>query len=772
MSVSIKQRHRLFKLVKSPLAQAISATILTSSVSMSALAQGTLEEMVVTATKRSESIMDVPLAITVVSGDFVREINLNDVKDLVKVTPGVTGNSQDSFLDAIAIRGISTNDFGNGGDPAIGIYKNGNYEGRNGSAVTSLFDIDRVEVLRGPQGFLFGRGAISGAISAHTAKANSDAGDYIEVDIGERGVLVAEGAVDMPLSENAGARLAIYHSEEDGWTRNVATGEDFYGHDKNAVRLSINVKDDKLEANFYAEYEERDQDGTIYRTLAGSEGLENLTAAAEANGNFAAPLSAGSNNLDFNADLGVGEGIFDRGEVLSLGLKLDYQLDGMTLTSITGFKDHTYSYAEDFDGTSVPLFYYRQDQDGDYLEQEVRLSSDTDGPLDWYAGASYYQENIDSTFLGQQAEEVYCGIYFEADCNYVAYYYGDEFVPSSDGQINDRNRTVGDFKGYAGYFDMGYKFSDAFDIRAGIRYTNDKKTFSQETLAIESSFAGGVQAPITPRVSDTQDWGNVTWRLVGNYHLENSLLFASVSTGAKSGGFGSFRVNEEGLPNSFDEETVTSFELGYKGTLLDGRAQLTGNLFYYQYEDLQTIFEEPGSPIALVGNIGEVTGKGFEGTADMALTDNVTLRLGGSLLDTETTGYQLLCDPVGSDACEGAALAGVPEWTFYAALGMAFPAANGEWQANILYTAEDDTSNNIQSSLSTTRNGTTDLQVSGGYESNKNWAFRLYVENLTDEDGFDSLDGSNTSTGDSAYTINGIGVFRPRTIGARFSYKF
>mgnify|MGYP003571111244 FL=1 len=148
---------------RSRLATAISAAMVAGSAAAPALG-AQLEEIVVTATKREESVMDVPLAVQALSGDFLRDANLDDVKDLVNFTPGVTGNSKDSFLDAIRVRGIVTNDFGNGGDPSIGVYKNGFYQGRNGAGVVSLFDIERAEILRGPQNFLFGRNSISCAM--------------------------------------------------------------------------------------------------------------------------------------------------------------------------------------------------------------------------------------------------------------------------------------------------------------------------------------------------------------------------------------------------------------------------------------------------------------------------------------------------------------------------------------------------------------------------------------------------------------------------------
>ena len=195
-----------------------------------------LDEITVTATKRAESVMDVPLAISAMSGEAIREFNLNDIKDLIAFTPGIAGNSKDSFLDFVNVRGIRTIDFGNGGDPSVSLYKNGLYQGRTGSAVSSLYDIERSEVLRGPQGFLFGRNSVSGAFNIITAKPHLEETDgYVELDAGERGVLVFEGAVNIPMSDTFAVRLAGYHSEEDGYVPNLAGGPDLIDHDKQAA---------------------------------------------------------------------------------------------------------------------------------------------------------------------------------------------------------------------------------------------------------------------------------------------------------------------------------------------------------------------------------------------------------------------------------------------------------------------------------------------------------------------------------------------------------
>jgi iron complex outermembrane receptor protein len=493
---------------KRRMAAAVSAVVLASTLPGSALGQ-VLEEVIVTATKRSESLMDVPLAISAVSGQLIREANLDDIKDLISYTPGVTGNSQDSFIDFVSVRGILTNDFGIGGDPSIGLYKNGLYQGRNGSAVTSLYDIDRAEVLRGPQGFLFGRGAISGAMNIHTTRPDLESvNGYAELNVGERDRLIAEAAINLPVNDKLAFRLAGYHSEQDGYVKNAFPGRDdkYIEHDKDGVRLSTLFQTDRLSVNLMLEYENRNLSGSIYVPTGKGEGYENLS---EIYGDLGYPAG----DFDINADMSLGNR--DNAEIYSTGLQLDYDLGFATLTSLTGYKDHTFDYAEDFDGLPLVLNSYAQDQDGDYFEQELRLVSDSDGPLNWYAGVSYYKENVHATFQQEMADDVWCSVYwtgYDSTCEDLFAYYQDyaEYAPdgeyvqyfydyfgtfdwqgsSPNGIMNDRNRAKGKYEGYAAYLDLGYEFNEHWDVSAGIRYTYDEKKFSNKVLPSNSPVLG------------------------------------------------------------------------------------------------------------------------------------------------------------------------------------------------------------------------------------------------------------------------------------------
>ncbi|MGB5164595.1 MAG: TonB-dependent receptor [Woeseiaceae bacterium] len=809
--MSNTQQHMEFGRTK--VAQAVSAVLIASAVGQPALAQE-LEEIIVTATKRAESSMDVPIAVQALSGDFLREVNLDDVKDLVAFTPGVTGNSKDSFLDTIRVRGIVTNDFGNGGDPSIGVYKNGFYQGRNGAAVTSLYDVERAEILRGPQGFLFGRNAISGAMNIFTKKPSGDDRDaYVDVRAGERGILRAEGGTNFSMSENFAVRLAGLYSTEDGYVTNEANGNKYIGHDKTALRLTgVYDNDGPLDATVYLEYEDRDQSGTIYRATGGAGSYALLESIY---GDLGLPSDPRNVNIDEPDN-----GIIDNGEVATIGLEINYELEGMTFTSLTGYKDHDYHYTEDFDATSLTIFNYEQIQSGKYFEQEFRLTSDNDGMFSWYAGASYYSEDIDSEFLGQQDEDLYCNVYWGDTCqgvfDFYNSYYGGAYAyvlydyfgtytweASPTGRMDDWNRTKGDFSGWAAYVDLSFRFNDQWDASLGVRYNDDTKDMSQEVLTdrnpspvLGNRVQTGFTTPDGP-ISDSLSWDKTTYRAVLNYRMnDDNLLYGTVTTGYKQGGYNSFKAIPDGpwglvearpgthVPGSFDGEDVISYELGYKGTALEGRSQLQLNVFSYEYTDLQATCTVPGNPGVVVCNVGTVDAVGLEGVWNFAINEYLTLGTGIAYFDSEATGIQAFCSEgervLGDEnACEGEPLPGAPEWTAYATLSTNFPAPGGAWFGNLSWNWEDETRTGfLPLSPATTEfpegarmvNEYNEVQLLAGYESDKGWSLAAYVENLTDEEYYDA--GGSGGNPANPYVQSDISPSRPRTAGVRFIYKF
>jgi len=306
----------------------------------------------------------------------------------------------------------------------------------------------------------------------------------------------------------------------------------------------------------------------------------------------------------------------------------------------------------------------------------------------------------------------------------------------------------------------------------------------------------GFTTPDGP-ISDSLSWSKPTYRGVLNYRMnDDNLFYGTVTTGYKQGGYNSFTVNPGGLwgtvqarpgthkPGSFDGEDVISYELGYKGTALEGRSQLQLNVFSYEYTDLQATCTVPGNPAVVVCNVGQVDAVGLEGVWNFAINEYMTLGTGIAYFDSEATGIQAFCSEgervLGDEnACEGQPLPGAPEWTAYASLSTNFPAPGGAWFGNLAWSWEDATRTGfLPLTPATTEfpegarlvNEFNEVQVLAGYESDKGWSLALYVENLMDDEYYDA----GGSGGDPAnpYVQSDISPSRPRTAGIRFIYNF
>lgn len=787
MTRRTRNRHQ-FRPKRTAVSTAVSAAIVATALNSPAIAQE-VEEIIVTATKRSESVQDVPLAITALSGHFTELVNLDDVKDLISFTPGITGNSQDSFIDAVSVRGIRTQDFGVGGDPSAAFFKNDLYDGRNGSVVTSLYDIDRSEVLRGPQGFLFGRNSIGGAISVHTRKADIDAGmsGYVDLDFAERGHVVFEGALNIPLTDTFAMRVAAYSSQEDGFVRNFFDGRDLIEHDKQAVRWSTTFANDKLTVNTQVEYETREQSGSVYRAVTEGDIWNTLRGVF---GNAIIPQGSAE---DTDSDQSLGDN--DDADILTIGARVDFDLDWAILTSNTGYKDHDYFYTEDYDGTPLNITDYEQDQEGDYFQQELRLVSSGDGPFSWYVGASYYKEEIDVLFTLAGSEDAFCNYYGNyyypgngiTDCASLYAYYGSPFTPSSDGLLAEPGRVIGEFTGWAAYVDLGYEFTEKLDVSLGVRTTDDEKDFSLNVPTPESQiapfFAYGFTTAGDIKTSDS--WSDTQIRVVGRYRLDdNNLFYASYTEGFKSGGFGSFAlVDANGdkigccttdvdqasgaRSRTFQPERVDSYEIGYKGTVFNDTTDISLSGFIYDYEDLQISFFDPSVGANTVENVGQVDGAGIEGSITAQFNDNWNLYLALSWLDTEATGVQQVCDGATADSCEGTNLFWAPDWSGAAVLNAEFPTDRGAITGSLEAFWESERGGGWGSFPETMIDSNVVMSVRITYESNNNWSTGLYVENLTDEFTYDGLNNNG-----GILASHFFGHRRPLTAGIRFGYEW
>ena len=770
---------------RSNMAAAVSAALIASAMAAPVYSQ-TLEEVYVTATKRSESVMDVPLAITALSGDFINEANLHSVKDLVSFAPGVSGNSQDSFIDAISVRGIRTQDFGIGLDPSAAFFKNDLYEGRNGSAVTTLYDLERAEVLRGPQGFLFGRNSIGGAFSVHTRRAEIGSNDgYIQAQVGERDIARTEGAVNIPLGDTFAMRLAGYYSHEDGFVKNTYPSDDLIEHNNWGMRWSGAAETDKLSVYANVEYENRNQSGSVYRAVTKGDVWDTLEAAL-------GPIDVRGSDEDVDVDRSGGDD--DNADITTLGLRIDYDLGFATLTSNTGYKDHDYYYNEDYDGTPLNLETYRQDQSGDYAQQELRLTSQTDGPLSWYTGVSYYQEDIKTDYRFAGEENFFCqyyGYYYNSGmtfsgCEDLYNYYGSEFTPSANGLLEETARIKGKYDGWGAYLNVAYQLTETVQIEGGVRYTDDQKQFTTmvptplSELGPYWAFGYSTAEPL----EDTQSWNDWTPRFITKWTpTDTALVFASYTAGFKSGGFGTFSLTDspsgespigfvditraDGFqPDSVEPEEVDSYEIGYKDSLFDGGANFDLTAYYYDYTDFQiTVTTDSGA--SKIANVGQIEAWGLEGSLTAGLGQYFTGYLSMGYLNSDATDIQDACGLEDPNGCEGSSIFWAPEFSGSFVLSANFPVDGGEITGNFELIWESERGGGWEDLSETKIDAYEEMALRVGYTSNDNWFVEAYVENLTDEftwDGVNNLGGKEP---------NGFfGPRRPRTYGLRTGYTW
>lgn len=729
-------------------------------------------EILVTAQRRPEAIRTTPIAITALSGEFIAETRLDDVKDLITYSPGFSGNSDDSYIDGLAVRGIVSNDYGIGGDPAIGVFKDGVYQGRTGSVVTSLFDIERAETLRGPQGFLFGRNAISGAISLVTRKpVLGETGGYLQASLGETNRVEGEGAINLPLGDHAALRVAGYGIRADGWLDNAATpGNDrIMGQEKLAGRASLLFESGPLRVTLTGEYEWRHLDGTPYRgSNADREVLDTLDQAL----GTTIVIRGGARAVD--TDLLDPR---DDGEIASFTAQADWDLGFARLSAITGYRGHTFYYDEDYDYTALPLGIYRQRQSGSYASQELRLVSSGAGPLTWSLGASGYREKVRARFNDEADERFVClAGYGYASCDDLTQdLYGTAYSPTPDGmivQVNDARNTS---TGLSVYGDVNYQITPQLQAGAGLRYTWDRKHFELSIPQTASSLGNIWTFPFYTDgfIEDTRTWQGLTPRVFLRYAPDPRLsLYASVTRGYKAGGFGSFTVDapsaipDYGLvpagtrPDAFNPETVWSGEIGAKGLIWGRRLQFDVTAFHYIYRDLQTNYYDTATRTQQVVNVGRVRGYGVESA--VTFRPNRYFDVYANLVWTRTV-------TSGDRACTLVDCGGLPNPT-WASSGVAtfhLPLAQNEFYAAGEWAYEGHRREAFDWRGITRRDAYTAVNLRLGYRSGERWDANFYVQNVLDSTYYLGAQNGGDLTPASVW-----GVSQPRNAGVQLRWRF
>ncbi|MFA4891918.1 TonB-dependent receptor [Brevundimonas sp.] len=555
-----------------------------------------LDDVVVTARRREESLQDVPVAVTAVSAETLANRGSADITELARSTPSLTLNSARGSNSTLIsfIRGVGQQDPLWGFDPGVGLYIDDVYVARPQAAVLDIFDVERIEVLRGPQGTLYGRNTIGGAIKYVTRRIGDEPLISMRGSYGSYDQFDAVASIAGPVTENFGVSASVARYLRDGFGTNRNTGTEHYNKDVTAARISAEwTPTDSLFFRLAADYV---KDGSNAR-----HGHREFT-----------PIPA--NEYDTFAGAG------DKNEVETRGISLTGEWeanDWLTLKSITAYRDGTTRGNIDFDNQAAPILDIPAEYDDDQFSQEFQALMEGDR---WSGVAGVF-------FLDATASGAF-----------------DTVV----GLANLTTLTSGsvDTKSWSAFGDFSYDLTEQLSVSVGGRFTHDEKTgtvFRQQYLGIRSPHFGNAAAvPLgVPRTNytDTKEFEEFTPRVSVSYEMTQDLTaYASWGRGFKSGGF-DMRGDAVLYPNTvngYEPETVETIELGLKGRLFDNFTFATA-VFDSSYEDQQITTQYPaGATVAsVVDNVGSSSIRGWEFEGQFRVTDNLVLHGMLSYIDAE-----------------------------------------------------------------------------------------------------------------------------------------
>src|SRR5687768_9992531 len=458
------------------LAYAVATVLAGTGFAATALAQEMtadgIEEIVVTAQQRTQALQDVPIALQVVDSDLINDVAAEDLGDLNGFVPGLVVSSDSPTQPRYQIRGIQTGDFGVGTDPAVGVYVDGIYAARSGASLLAFNDIDHIEVLKGPQGTLFGRNSAAGAISIVTRQPEDKFHSLLRVRVGEYGKQYYEGMLNTPVSDSVALRINGVYNKSDGWLEDAATGQDLMPEENWAGRAAVRWElSDKTSATLSWDHDDLDQ---LARPAIGL-----------------VPVQAGQTQVPFPADptayldprkAPVYNDVVGNEESRRLdqvNLFIDHTFGATDLRSSTSWREFETVNREDEDGTNLIATYFdtANIEDNESFYQEFKLSGKTDR-LDWVGGVSYYKEDANQisdthTYTdGIDTLGVNLGIF---DPTFPLYTGTSSFLePFGVTMLGMPWREAmynrGDFEAFAAFGDVIWHLTDRTNLTFGLRY--------------------------------------------------------------------------------------------------------------------------------------------------------------------------------------------------------------------------------------------------------------------------------------------------------------
>jgi len=623
-----------------------------------------LEEVVVTARKREESLQDTPISITAFGSADLEARQLTSIHQISESTPNLifdpsSTGSGSSAASSATIRGVGQGDFTLNTDPAVGIYVDGVYLTRSIGGLVNLLDIERVEVLRGPQGTLFGKNTIGGAINITTIKPNENYEGRAEVTIGRFDQRDGMVTFNIPLTDNLYSRTSLVMRNKDGYM-DRADGQEVADTDSQSGRVALRwLPTDNLEIDFSVDAT-KERQGSAAATLLAVDEAAGLFPSIHNNfivpgGACAAPSPIG-NPQCYNSQWVPNDKYFSNSgldsrsdlDVFGASSTVTWDLDVVTLKSISSYREISSRSNLDFDHSPISIFDIRVSQDVDTFSQEFQvLGTSLDDRLNWIVGAYYSIED------GDHIENITT----------------PPFTFQSGGGVENESLAF--------FSQATFDITDKLSITAGIRYTDDTREFTPDSYIISSVPLPSPPLPPAPppgarilpnaafetTTDDVNPMFNISYAWTDNLNV-----YFTFSEGYKGGGFTQRIIDPLPAPPSFEPEVVKMYEVGSKFTGLDNRLRLNFALFHSDYSDIQVLGRVPGSAGAETTNAGEADIDGFEIDMTYLPVEDLLIQAGVGYLDGDYT--SLGANVVGISPDD--ALPKTPQWTLSASISYTY----------------------------------------------------------------------------------------------------
>ncbi len=708
---------------------------------------GGLNVIVVTAQKREEGLQDTPIAITAVSGEALQAQGAENISNLQAVTPNlvfdttapVSGVSSGAI---VFIRGVGQTDFQLTTDPGVGTYVDGVYISRSVGGVLDVLDLERVEVLRGPQGTLFGRNTIGGAISLVSKRPADSFAARAEATVLSRDGFNGLLSLDVPFADSVRSKFVASYKAQDGFVDGLLDGRQLGDSDRLSFRGTLEADiGSKLLATFTADYTSIDEQNAASKLV----GISVAAPGAPTRTDFRFDRSSGgvvtetfdippgAPTLTFLQNVGP-TGVFGANfitpdldttfatgpngtnlDIWGASLTLALDVGFGELKSITSYRETSGSFARDADGSPLAVthtenFDYNQDQ----FSQELQLTGSVfDDALQFAIGGYFFDENGTDNLVVT--------------------------LPLLFGTVN--NFASVENKSYAAYAQGTYNLTPDLSFTGGVRYTRDEKAYivPVDGGAILNGSAEvfgpvGTFTPFFPAGTSEVEFDNVSFKAVLDYKfIDGTLIYASYSEGFKSGGFNTRYLVPVAAPVSFDPEELVTYETGIKWEGLDRRLRLNGAVFFSDYSDIQLVLFQNGAPLTVNAASADIFGVELEATA--LPIDSLEIGLGLGYTDAEYSSVAPL-DPLVSpelQVLETNALPNTPEWSLSAyAAHAAEVTESAELRTRVDWSYTSRIENDAQNSRFLTQPGVHLINASMGlHDLDSGLSVTAFVKNLT-----------------------------------------